>query len=773
MRTFGSILRTLRERAGLTQQELAERADLTPHAVSSLERGTRTRPYPHTVRALADALGASEGDRAALVAAIPRRRPVADSVTRPSSLMMPPTPLFGRADDIAAVAGLIRSKARLVTLTGPGGVGKTRLAATVLEILAGEFTDGVQSVSLAHLADAATLMATIGRALGLAGIDAPGAHHLVAEHLRSARFLLLLDNFEHLLSAAVEVGQLIAACPKLTVLVTSRSSLRVRIEREYVVEPLGLPARDSTTVDELRAHPAGALALDRAESVGVRPSAGDVPATAELCHRLAGLPLAIELAAAQLRLLSPAALLTRLEAASTTSAARDLPERQRTMRATLDWSYGLLNTEQQRLFTLLGAFRGGATLEAIEAVAESGDGSAADDVLGILHELAEHSLVRARGNRFDMLEPIAQYARGLLVGDRAARVGRAHAHVYLDLAERAAANYERADQVEWLARIEEEEANVLVAIERSLDADDPRTAARITWFMWLYWWLRGQLSVGRRLADRCLATDLPPWERSRVNLTGATMSYAAGDQSAAAAYWAEADRLAASQKDPEVRSKARAGTGLAALADGDLNTAEERFRSALGYALQKDGSPWIASLAQVWLGTVHMLRGAPAAAVPEIERGLQLARVRGDRLSTYVALYNLSQAALALGDYPLARRHVEEGIILSHETRDLANLAYFVETLAVIESRQGHHARVATLLGAVNGLRATVGADVYGYYHPDQRLRDAAERSARSALGDETHDGAVDTGRTLGPRAVAELSLHGTCLGTDTKMTCG
>ncbi|GHH88879.1 hypothetical protein GCM10017771_36080 [Streptomyces capitiformicae] len=235
-----------------------------------------------------------------------------------------------------------------------------------------------------------------------------------------------------------------------------------------------------------------------------------------------------------------------------------------------------------------------------------------------------------------------------------------------------------------------------------------------------------------------------------------------GGAATAASYWAQADRIAAGQDDPEVRSKARAGTGLSALADGDLDAAEDRFHAALDYALQDHGSPWTASLTHVWLGTVHLLRGAPATAVPEIERGLRLARTRGDRLSTYVALYNLSQAALALGDHPLARRHVEEGIILSQETRDLANLAYFVETLAVIESQEGDHIRVATLLGATTGLRETVGADVYAYYHPDQSLRAAAEESARAVLGDDAHDEAVDAGRTLDARAVAELALRNT-----------
>jgi predicted ATPase/transcriptional regulator with XRE-family HTH domain len=755
---FGTLLRTLRERAGLTQQELADRADLSPHAISSLERGSRARPYPHTVRSLADALGSSENERASLIAAVPRRRSADTPVATSVGLAIPPTPLFGRDDDIASVVDLIRSGARLVTLTGPGGVGKTRLTAAVADVLAGDFRDGVVQVSLAPLAHAAALMATIGRALGLAGIDAPGAFDLVASHLRASSLLLVLDNFEHLLSASASVGELTAVCPELTVLVSSRSPLRVRVEREYVVEPLDLPARDCKTVDELRTHPAGALALDRADSAGVRPATAEVPAYAELCHRLAGLPLAIELAIAQLRLLSPTALLDRLETATMRSGARDLPERQRTMRATLDWSYGLLDPDQQRLFTLLGAFRGGATLEAVEAVAEVGDGFAAGDVLGVLHELAEHSLIRVRSDRVHLLEPVAQYARSLLVGDRAAGIARAHARVYLELAEQAAAGYERADQVEWLERIEEEEANLLVAVERSLDAGDAPTAARIAWYMWLYWWMRGQFTIGRRLAEQCLSPDLPPWEQARINLAAATMTYAAGDQAAAASYWAEADRIAAGQEDPEVRSKARAGTGLAALTEGDLDAADNRFRAALDFAADDRSSTWMASLVHVWLGTVHLLRGDPTAAVPEIERGLDLARIRGDRLSTYVALYNLSQAALARGDYALARQRVEEGIALAQETRDLANLAYLIETLAVIESQEGNHLRVATLLGAATGLRETVGADIYAFFLPDPSLRAATENAARAALGDGPYDEAVAAGRSLDPSAAANLA---------------
>ncbi len=768
---FGVLLRSLRERAGLTQQELAERAGLTPHAVSSLERGTRSRPYPHTVRALADALQASEADRAALVAAVPSRRARQSTIAagEPVGLVVPPTPLYGRTDDLATVADLCRSdQASLVTLTGPGGVGKTRLAAALSELLADEYADGVVQISLAPLSDATTVVPTIGRALGLTGGDGPEVFDAVVTHLRSLNLLLVLDNFEHLLSAAPAVGRLSALCPGVTVLVSSRSPLRVRAEREYAVEPLDLPELGVVTTEELGLAAAGSLVLDRARAVSPRlvMTPDDVAACAELCHQLAGLPLAIELATARLRMLTPRMLLDRLHEATTSAGARDLPERQRTMRATLDWSFGHLEPDQQWLFTVLGAFRGGATLEAIEAVVEASGDLAEGQVLGLLEQLAEHSLIVVRHGigaqtRFSMLAPVAQYARSLLVGDRATCVGRAHAQVYLDLVEQAAAGYERDDQVAWLTRVEADEANILVAVERSLDAGDAATAGRITWFMWLYWWLRGQVTVGRRLAEQCLDADLPATERGRVHLAAATMSYAGGDHAASAAHWAEADRLGAEQDDAEVRAKGRAGTGLAALSEGDLETAALRFRAALGFSWEagRSGGDWMASLCHVWLGTVLLLQAQPGAAVPEIELGLESARARGDRLCMYVALYNLSQAAIALGDLPLARRHVEEGIALSEQTRDRANLAYFLETLAVVESAEGRPERVPVLLGAAAGLRETVGADVYAYYLPDEALRASAEQSARSALGEDAYESGAKSGRALDLGEIVGLAL--------------
>ena len=672
-------------------------------------------------------------------------------------IVVPPTMLFGRDGDVAAVSELLGTGARLVTLVGPGGVGKTRLAAAVCDRVGDRFDGGTVQVSLAPVADSSDVVAAIARAVGLTGVDDLDA---VAAGVGSSRMLLVLDNFEHLLAAAPAVGRLVALCPNLTVLVSSRAPLNVRAEHEHAVEPLALPPTSARTEHELTSAPAGALLLDRARTVVPRigSSPDEVAALAELCHRLAGLPLAIELVTARMRTLTPSALLDRLDSALSAGGARDLPPRQRTMRAALGWSFGLLTEEQQRVFTLLGVFRGGAELDAVEVVAEA-DGFARDEVLGLLDDLVMHSLVRVASGpegttRFDMLEPVAEYARSHLAGDRTARLLEAHASVFRKLSRRAAHGYERADQVSWLARTEADEANLVAAVERAIELGDADTAGTITWSLWLYWWLRGGLAVGRRLAEHCLQHGLSSAVRPRTHLAAATMSYALGDQAAAASHWAEAERLGHALGDAEVLAKSTAGTGLAVMAQGDFDLAAERFRTALAFCERagEDGV-WMAGLVHVWLGTTLLVQERAAEAAQEIGRGLEIAHRRGDRLSTYVALYNLSEAALAQGDDEAARAHLHEGLTLSEQTGDRANLAYFLEALAVVESRDEAHVRVATLLGAAAGLREDVGS-IYGYYLPDQALRAAAEKLAREALGEERYDAAVSEGRAMKELAV-------------------
>ncbi|HEU0101213.1 MAG TPA: helix-turn-helix domain-containing protein [Mycobacteriales bacterium] len=761
---FGARLRALREAAGLTQEELAERAGLTSYAVSALERGRRRRPYPHTVRALAQALGLQEQQRAELLRAVPPRggatAPAGPAGALPAGLPALPvatTRLVGRDEETRELAGLLQEGRRLVTLTGTGGVGKTRLAMAVVERVAASFADGVAVLSLAPLSDPAGVLPAIARAVGSSGEDGPDPAAQLVEHLRARRFLLVLDNLEHLLGAAPAIAALVGACPGLVVLATSRAPLRVRGETEHPVSPLAVPPAEAAEPAEAEDYPAVEVFVDRARAVSpqFRVTAANADAVAALCRRLAGIPLALELAAARIRFLDPAALLDRLDEAMARAGGPDLPVRQRTMRAAFDWSYDLLTPAEQRLLRVLAVFSGGCGLDAVEAVASAAgaDGS----VLPLLEVLVEHSLVVAATDgegrpRFGLLEPVAQYARSRTADEESGRLRAAHAACYLAFAERAAPEYQAAEQVTWLDRAEREDANLIAALTWLLQAGDGERAGRLAWALWLYWWLRGRSVVGRRLAEQAPALDMSPLVRTRTLLATACMCFATGDVPAADRYWRDGRELAAAGPDEVAKGQTSAGVGLAALARGDLDLAEECFVRALphldGQGLYGD---WMQSLTWVWLGTVQLLRGDVDAAVLPMLRGLDSARRRGDRLTAYVALYNLSQASIAQGRHDEARQHLSEGIRLTDETGDLPNLVYLLESLAVVEAAEGEAHRVAVLLGAAEAVRESVGPHVYGYYKPDEALRERAAAAAQAALGEDVYGDSLDAGRSLTP----------------------
>lgn len=768
--TLGSVLRGLREDAGLSQEELAERAGLSPHAISALERGTRTRPYPHTLRSLAAALDLGEDQRAALLAAVPPRSPrhpaptsAADGTSGSRDLPVPATPLIGRDDDVGRVADLLRTS-RLVTLSGPGGVGKTRLSLAAAASVRDRYADGVRLVELAPLLEPGQLLPAVADAVAATRDPARSVTDDIVDRLRGQHLLLVLDNVEHLLDAAPDVAAIVEAVPDLSVLATSRAPLRVRGETEYAVEPLEVDDHPDGTPS-----PAARLLLDRAQRVnpGWGADPADAAAVGATCERLAGLPLALELAAARARLLDPASLLQRLDTALQ-AGPRDLPPRQRTMRATLDWSQGLLDAPARRLLRLMGVFVGGTTLADLEAIAAR-VGIAEDEVVTSLEELVEHSLVLAEGSgRLRMLEPVAQYARDLLrEADEWEDAARAHAAHYLTVAETNHSSYRDGGQVAALNRIDLEHANLTAAAERSLAAGDIETPARMAWELWLYWWLRGDHDHGRRFAESALhrAADLPDDVHARAALAAATMAFAMDDVPAAAGWWARSHEHAGD--DPAILSNAVAGEGLVALVDGDLALARDRFEAARHHA--QVGGPevqWTWGLAHVWLGTVALLEGDADEAVRLIEAGLASARSREDRLSSYIALYNLFQVELGRGDHDAARRHLEESTRLSLETGDQANLAYLLDAGAVLAAASDQHARVPLLLGAAQAIREVQGAQGYGYYRPDPATITAAADDARSHLGADRYDDALDTGRGFtGAQAAAMLREPGAAAG--------
>jgi predicted ATPase/DNA-binding XRE family transcriptional regulator len=761
--TLAVVLRQLREGAGLSQEELARQAGLSTHAISALERGTRTRPYPHTLRSLSKALDLAESDRTRLIGSVPPRarptRAASDTATaHPRELPVPSTPLLGRDQDVRRVADLLATH-RLVTLSGPGGVGKTRLALAVAAEVRDRYADGVRLVELAPLIEASAVLPAVADAVEATRGAGTSVAEDIVERLRGQHLLLVLDNVEHLLDGASDVAPLIESAPDVTVLATSRAPLRVRGEIEVAVEPLALPSVANAD------SPAVRLLLDRAGAVspGWGTDPADAAAVAATCARLAGLPLALELAAARARLLDPATLLARLDTALQ-DGPRDLPARQRTMRATLDWSYGLLGEHEQRLLRLLGVFVGGVTLDDLEAVVSRADGAlpGAPPTVLLLEGLVEHSLVTTapEGPRFRMLEPVVQYARSLVIeAGEWETASRAHAAHFLALAETTAPRYRDGGQVAALARIDVEHANLTAAAERMLSAGDVEGPARMAWALWLYWWLRGHHDHGRRLAETVLERGgLPDDVHARAALAAATMSFAMDDVDAARRWWDRAREHAAD--DPVIGCNAVAGIGLAALATGDLATAQERFEAALVIAAAGgDEAEWTWALTRIWLGTVALLLGDPDEAVRLVEAGLGSARRRGDRLSSYIALYNLFQVELGRGQHARARRHLEEGLRLSLETGDQANLAYLLDALAVIEAAEGTVSRVPLLLGAAQAIREAIGSHGYGYYRPDQDSVTAAAQTARQRLGTDRYDDALDAGRALASDAAAHLAL--------------
>ena len=660
---------------------------------------------------------------------------------------------------------------RLVTLTGTGGVGKTRLATTVAGLVAPSFPDGVVVVALAPLSDPALVLPTIARAVGCPTVEGPEAARALVEHLRPLRSLLVVDNLEHVLAAAQQVADLVVHCPQLFVLVTSRAPMRVRGEFEYPLQPLAVPPDTALEVAELTRCPAVAMFVDRARSVspGFDVTPDNAAAVGGRCRRLAGIPLALELAAARVRFLNPHALLARLDDAMARAGGPDLPARQRTMRATFDWSYDLLDDEEQRLLRLLSVFSTGCSLEAVEDIsARLGN---PEPVLPLLEVLVEHSLVVASTDeegrpRFGLLEPVTQYARMRQPPEEWNRLRAAQTASYLEYAEQAAPALLGKDQVTWLDRTERVDADLVAGMRWALTSGDGDTAGRMASSLWLYWRVRGRTVVGRRLTEEALRLDMSPEVRVLATNAAACTAFALGDTAAAADHWQETERLALLVDQPASLAAGIAGAGLVALSAGDLDTAERAFVRALPHT--EDGGVdghWLSSLVHVWLGTVHRARGDLAAAAESMQAGLQGAHRRGDQLSASAALFGLSQVATARGEHQLAHEHLHEGIRLNQQTGDLAHLVCFLRELAVVETATGEHYRAAVLLGASEAVRELAGAQVAGSYRPDDALRDQSAARTRDALGPDAYDDTVDAGRSLRPDEAIAYALAGSLEG--------
>lgn len=770
---FGALLRRYREAAGLTQEELAERAGLSPGAIGMLERGDRRCAYPNTVQALTSALGLTKDEQAALLntrratSSVPiQSAPAAGRLPAPPT---PPTPIVGLDQDLEVIGAVLRSgEVRLLTLTGPDGVGKTRLAVEVTREVGEDFPDGIVFVLLAPVGDPALVVPTVAHTLGLGQSGGWSLDEVLRTYLRDKHMLLLLDNIEHLLEAARVVANLLLSCPSLKVLTTSRAPLRIRGEREYPVGPLAIPDLDRIpSASELAQVASAALFVDRARaaSPSFELTHANAAAVSSICRRLDGLPLALELAAVRARLLSPTELLARLDQALPllTGGARDLPERQQTMRAAIEWSYDLLDPAAQALFRRLSVFAGGWTLDAAEAVC--GRGKIHSEVLlDLLLLLVEQSLVVAEVSsvgetRYRMLEPVRQYARDLLAAsDEARDVGQRHAALFLSLAERAEPEIAGQQQVEWCDRLEVEYDNLRAAIRWSLDVGDARRAVRFGWALRMFWVIHQRHQEGRRWMEQALMQgDLAVAARAEALYVLAVCVYGSGDNVRLMALAEEGTALYRQVGDKYREAITSALVGFAAVLLGDLDRADAILGEALAI-LRGFGDTYASAHVLSHRAVMPLKRGDHRLACQYAEGALALTRQTGDRLATCVSFLVLGQAAQAAGEKEEAARYFTDALTLAAEIVDRANSAYSLLGLANVAMARGQTERTACLLGAAEVLLELAGSPQYAFM-PPHPLRDRASGVVREQVGERAWAVAWRQGRAMMLEEVVEFAL--------------
>lgn len=708
------------------------------------------------------------------------------SAVPPNNLETIQPKLIGREKEESEISDLLRQeKTRLLTLTGVGGTGKTSLAKTVAHTLLSNFKDGVFFVDLSAVHDAALVLSTVAQTLGIKEAGGKSFAEIVKDFLREREIMLVLDNFEQVARAAADIAGLFSDAPRLKILVTSRALLHLSVEREFAVAPLDFPGEveTATTAEEIAAvsklenYAAVVLFIARARAVnsGFALTSGNARAVAEICRRLDGLPLAIELAAARLKMMSPPAILARLanQLQILTGGARDLPARQQTMRGAIRWSYDLLDEGEKILFERLSVFSGGFTLEAAEFVGEDEREEIKDaeriSVLDKIASLIDKSLLTTREQsngemRFQMLEAVGEFARECLslrgaTEDEAVRAK--HAEYFLALGERAEPEFLGARQAEWTNRLESEHDNLRDALAHFVRCDAVEKALRLTAGIRNFWVYRGYLTEGRRWMETVLA-HRPKDAAALQHLLGKNLISLAGiarqqgDYQSARKFYEEGLIAARASGDKRQIAQANRGLGTILYIMNDYEAA--RIYLEKGLALSREMNDQIVvAISLNALGELARAQNDYRAARPLFEETLALSRELGNQEGILNNLNNLGAVLLSEGDIGGAEKHYSEALSLAREMGHKSGISFSLDGFAAIAAKSKNVGQAVKLAGAADALRQSIGYEI----EPTDRIfRDAYLSEAHAAIDEKVFAEFYESGMKLKlEEAVALLAL--------------